>query len=101
MARLRSLLGRRARWPAGPALLFLPLGVVFILIFVAPRASNADFIPTPAEQWADFFCVGQEVCGTGDFNGDGADDLVAFVHDTQGGDARGNVHVARSDGESF
>jgi hypothetical protein len=48
---------------------------------------------TPA-RWSRGFCVGQEVCAVGDFNGDLRDDVVAFVRDTQAGAGRGDVWVA-------
>lgn len=53
------------------------------------------------ERWHGWFCVGQEVCATGDVNGDGRDDIVTFVRDTRDGDRRGDVYVARSSGLGF
>jgi len=47
-------------------------------------------------KWHDNFCVGDQVCLTGDFNGDGRDDLAAF---TRGSTA--DVYVALSTGSSF
>ena len=44
----------------------------------------------------DWFCVGDEVCLTGDFNGDGRQDLVTF---TRGSTA--DVYVALSTGTGF
>jgi hypothetical protein len=41
---------------------------------------------SPASIWSQYFCTSQEVCATGDFNGDGATDIIAFHH--QPGDAR-------------
>jgi hypothetical protein len=55
----------------------------------------------PAEKWSDWICVREEVCSTGDFNGDGRDDVIAFVRDTQTGAGRGDVWVALSNGTSF
>ncbi len=46
--------------------------------------------------WHEFFCITQEVCAAGDVNGDGRDDIVAFVRSTQPGDAIGDVFVALS-----
>ncbi len=43
-----------------------------------------------------FMCIGLEVCHAGDFNGDGSDDIAAFVVDTQAEPARGDVFVALS-----
>jgi hypothetical protein len=53
------------------------------------------------QKWSDFFCIGQEVCATGDFNGDRYDDVIAFVRDTQTGTGRGDVWVAFSNGTAF
>jgi hypothetical protein len=49
----------------------------------------------------DWFCIGNEVCNVGDFNGDGRDDLVAFVRDTQTGIGQGDVYVAFSKGTTL
>jgi hypothetical protein len=51
--------------------------------------------------WQGFFCIGEEVCGVGDFNGDGKDDIVAFVRDTQSDNDHGDVYVALSSGFGF
>ena len=56
---------------------------------------------SPAGRWADYFCVNQEVCATGDFNGDGLDDILYFVRSTQGGAGEGDVFVALSNGAGF
>ncbi|AJE81408.1 peptidase m23 [Streptomyces albus] len=47
-------------------------------------------------KWNDFFAVGGEVPATGDFNGDGKDDIVTFTND-----ANGDAFVALSDGAKF
>lgn len=50
------------------------------------------------------FCPAGHVCRVGDMNGDGRADLVAFVRDSLGGSARGDVLVALStygDPQSF
>jgi hypothetical protein len=44
-------------------------------------------------KWNDFFCIGQEHCDVGDFNGDGASDITAFTKTTFG-DRAGDVYVA-------
>ncbi len=45
------------------------------------------------DRWHDFFCVGNETCGVGDFDGDGRDDIVTF---TLG--STGDVYVGKSYG---
>ncbi|RZO51889.1 MAG: VCBS repeat-containing protein [Sandaracinaceae bacterium] len=45
------------------------------------------------DQWHPFFCISNEECQVGDFNGDGRDDIVAF---TKGSGA--DVHVGLSYG---
>jgi hypothetical protein len=52
-------------------------------------------------KWHDSFGYGLEIPGVGDFNGDGKDDVVAFIRDAQGDPARGDVWVALSTGSSF
>src|SRR5207249_10460276 len=47
-------------------------------------------------KWHDFFAVGSEIPGTGDYNGDGRDDIVTF---TRGPAA--DVYVALSNGHTF
>ncbi|MEU8234089.1 VCBS repeat-containing protein, partial [Actinoplanes sp. NPDC048967] len=47
-------------------------------------------------RWHNFFAVGTEIPGTGDFTGDGRDDIVTF---TRG--AAADVYVARSTGRAF
>lgn len=51
--------------------------------------------------WHENFCFGDEVCAVGDFNGDGRDDIIAFVRSSTGTDNDGNVWVALSDGQGF
>ncbi|MEQ9498555.1 MAG: FG-GAP-like repeat-containing protein [Deltaproteobacteria bacterium] len=51
------------------------------------------FAPDIADRWHDYFCVGNEICDTGDFDGDGRDDIITF---TRGGAA--NVYVGKSYG---
>jgi hypothetical protein len=73
--------------------------------FVAIAAGSAvGFAVTPGNppgKWQDYFCVNQEVCATGDFNGDGRDDILFFVRSSQFGSAEGDVFVALSNGTSF
>ena len=47
-------------------------------------------------KWHDYFAAGREIPGTGDFTGDGRDDIVTF---TRG--AAADVYVARSHGRAF
>lgn len=55
----------------------------------------------PATVWHSYFCVDQEVCDVGDFNGDNRDDIVLFKRNAYTGDAVGDVMVALSSGSSF
>jgi hypothetical protein len=63
--------------------------------------SNGSEFGAQGDQWEELFCLGDEVCATGDFNGDGLDDIVSFVQDRQSGGQEGDVYVALSDGSSF
>lgn len=47
-------------------------------------------------KWHDWFAPNEEIPGTGDFNGDGKDDVVTF---TRG--AAGDVFVGKSTGTGF
>ena len=73
--------------------------------FVALAAgSPVGFVAPPGNPpglWQDYFCTNQEVCATGDFNGDGRDDILYFVRSSQGGVGEGDVFVALSTGSSF
>lgn len=51
--------------------------------------------------WLHDFCTGGKIPATGDFNGDGKDDIAFFVRSTQSGDAKGDVYVALSSGSGF
>jgi len=55
----------------------------------------------PGQKWHNFFCITNEIPAVGDFNGDGKDDIVTFVHETKTGGGRGDVWVALSNGSSF
>ncbi len=50
----------------------------------------------PGEKWHDSFAPPGETPLTGDFTGDGRDDIVTFTHGSLG-----DVYVAASDGDSF
>jgi hypothetical protein len=64
------------------------IGYVYVAL-----SRGADF--GTAVLWADNFCIEQEICGSGDVNADGMDDLIAFRK------VDGVVYVARSDGTKF
>jgi len=51
--------------------------------------------------WHRRFAPGAEAPAIGDVNGDGKDDIVSFVRDTQSGAGRGDVYVALSTGGAF
>lgn len=68
-------------------------------VYVA-LSDGTSFGPS-GQQWQESFCLGERVCQVGDFNGDGRDDVIAFVRDSESGDARGDVYVALSNGSSF
>ncbi len=48
----------------------------------------------PPFKMHDWFCINQEICQVGDFNGDGRADLVTFLRDTASGSGRGDVYEA-------
>ncbi len=68
-------------------------------VYVA-LSDGTSFGPS-GSQWQESFCLGNRVCGVGDFNGDGKDDVVTFVQSTQTDSDEGNVYVALSDGTHF
>ncbi|NES69112.1 MAG: hypothetical protein F6K24_29710, partial [Okeania sp. SIO2D1] len=55
----------------------------------------------PSSVWHDWFCINEEICDVGDFNGDGRDDIATFLRNTQGGDGRGDVYVGISSEENL
>ncbi len=84
----------------------LPLAALVVLGVglageVGPGAAQGPEGFTPAQTWHSAFCFGDETCTVGDVNGDGLDDIVAFIHDTQGQAALGDVWVALSTGSGF
>ena len=52
-------------------------------------------------KWHGWFCIREETCAVGDFNGDNQDDIITFVKETSTGSANGDVYVAFSNGLSF
>lgn len=54
-----------------------------------------------ATVWHGFFCINAEICATGDFNGDGKDDIATFVRSSKAEPSLGDVWVALSNGASF
>lgn len=69
--------------------------------FGSPRLTAADSFGQVPSLWENVFCIGAEVCRFGDFNGDGRDDIAAFVRDAEASDTRGTVYVALSRGSGF
>lgn len=63
-------------------------------VYVSP--SNGAAFTGTSVKWQDWFAPGAETPLTGDFNGDGKDDIVTFTH----GSAN-DVYVALSNGSSF
>ncbi len=61
--------------------------------------SNGSSFNSPVK-WNEFFCVGNETCDLGDFNGDGKDDAIAFLRSNYS-DKIGDVMVTLSTGSSF
>jgi hypothetical protein len=93
---LRRIQPRRPR-PAGALVIFIGLAIALS----SPRPTAADSFEPIVVRWADTFCVDGEVCGVGDFNGDGRDDIISFVRDSATGEDRGDIYVALSDGSRF
>ena len=68
---------------------------------VAVALSTGSGFSGTGWKWHEFFCIGNEIPGVGDFDGDGKDDIITFVRDTQGEPGRGDVYVALSTGSGF
>jgi hypothetical protein len=71
------------------------LGNVYVAL-----SDGTDFIAT-GNRWQDYFCIGDEICGVGDFDADGQDDIITFVRSTQTDGQEGDVYVALSTGSAF
>lgn len=73
----------------------------------AQRILRTDLTQNPSPSftqrnlWIDFFCVADELCQVGDFDGDGKDDIITFVRENQGHGQAGDVWVSLSNGTSF
>jgi hypothetical protein len=87
---------------AATSILGLALTIAVLTLLAGVQSSQAE-IATPAygPKWLANFCVGNEQCAVGDFDGDGRDDVLAFVRDTQAGAGQGDVWVALSNGSAF
>ena len=72
-----------------------------VYVAVAAGADPVFLTTPPSGKWHDAFCGINEVCATGDVNGDGLDDAITFVRNAQTGLAAGDVLVALSNGASF
>ncbi|MEQ9502510.1 MAG: FG-GAP-like repeat-containing protein [Deltaproteobacteria bacterium] len=58
-----------------------------------PQRRNQFVADLAGDRWHPFFCIGNEVCEVGDFDGDGNDDILTF---TRG--STGDVYVGKSYG---
>jgi hypothetical protein len=84
------------RFQTHRAAVALKLTFVMALAMSTAQSQSGGVAFNEAEKWTDYTCVGQEVCSVGDFNGDGRDDIVAFVRSSQTGTAVGDAWVALS-----
>jgi hypothetical protein len=71
-----------------------PANQVYVALSFAPFFKRFG----DPEKWSDFFCQPGEVCRTGDFNGDGTADVIAFNHGLNGQNA---AYVAASNQSQY
>jgi hypothetical protein len=68
-------------------------------VYVA-KSNGGEFVKSNTP-WRELFCAGQEICGVGDFNGDGKDDVITYLRSTWYPNKIGWVYVGVSSGSSF
>ena len=56
--------------------------------------SARDRFGTMPMVYHNYFCIGEEICHVGDFDGDGFADFIAFVRNARTGDEAGDVRVS-------
>jgi LysM repeat protein len=54
-----------------------------------------------SQQWQDLFCTGEDICLIGDFDGNGQDDIINFIHTEVADHLPGTILVAFSNGSEF
>jgi hypothetical protein len=67
-------------------------------VFVA-TSNGSSFVND--RLWHSSFCAEGLTCAVGDMNGDGKDDIIAFVKNTYGGVSQNDVYVSLSTGSGF
>lgn len=77
------------------AILFVKTGGGKGRVTVSP-SNGTSFVG--ANNWADYFCVNNEQCATGDFDGNGIQDLLTFLREGYDAATAGDVYVNLSVG---
>jgi hypothetical protein len=67
-------------------------------VFVA-TSNGSSFVND--KLWHNGFCADGLSCAVGDMNGDGKDDIIAFVKNASGGVAQNDVYISLSTGSGF